>query len=596
MNGWMGKGIEIDLSSGEIKEFNMDENLLKDYLGGRGLGARILYDSLKKNTDPLSSENLLVFSNGPLTGTPVPTSKSNLSTKSPLTGAILDCQSGGVWGVKLKRCGYDVLIIRGKSKKPVYIKINNNSVEIKDATSLWGKDTFETTDALLDKEGKDFSAVCIGPAGENLVKFACIVNDKERVYGRGGAGAVMGFKNLKAIIVKGDKQINISNRESLNSLLYEANKNLKAHPITSKALPQYGTSVLVNLMNVFGMLPTNNFQFGEFKGAEKISGEAISEKLLKRKVAGCYGCGIIQCARKIRTKSFEGSGPEYETVWALGANCGIDDIELIAELNRLCNMYGMDTISTGGTIACAMELSSRGIVNLGLNFGDKDKMKDIIKSIAFREGIGNELAEGSKRLSKKYNAEKYSMQVKGLELAAYDPRGAVGMALTYATSNRGACHLRGGYVVGAEVLGVPRRIDRFLTTGKAGHVVKLQDFGAAIDSLVVCRFTTFALSEQSWARMLSSVTGIEYTPEDLVRVGERIYNLERLFNLREGFSNKDDSLPERFLKEPFKEGGSKGNVVNLEEMLKEYYQFRRWNDIGVPTEEKLKELNLYGKV
>lgn len=596
MNGWMGKGIEIDLTKKDTRIFKIDEDLLKEFLGGRGLGAKILYDNLKKNTNPLGPKNLLVFSNGPLTGTPVPTSKSNLSTKSPLTGTILDCQSGGVWGVKLKKCGFDILIIKGRAKEPAYIRINNEFIEIKDAKPLWGKDTFKTTDILLDKEGKDFSVVCIGPAGENLVRFACIVNDKERVYGRGGPGAVMGSKNLKAILVKGDKPINIFNKESFNYFLYEANKNLKAHPITSKALPQYGTAVLVNLMNVFGMFPANNFQFGEFKGANKISGEAISEKLLERKSAGCFGCGIIQCARKIKTKKFKGSGPEYETVWSLGANCGVDDIELISEMNRLCNMLGMDTISTGGTIACAMELTNKGIIDFGINFGEKRKIKNIIKNIAFRKGIGNELAEGSKRLSEKYNAKKYSMQVKGLELPAYDPRGAVGMGLTYATSNRGACHLRGGYVVGAEVLGVPRRIDRFLTTGKAGHVVKLQDFGAAIDSLVVCRFTTFALSEQSWARMLNSVTGLNWTPEDLIRVGERIYNLERLFNLREGFSNKDDNLPERFLKEPLKEGGSAGNVVNLKDMLEEYYQFRKWDNLGVPTEEKLKELNLYGKV
>ncbi|MFH1824737.1 MAG: aldehyde ferredoxin oxidoreductase family protein [Candidatus Firestonebacteria bacterium] len=592
MNGWMGKGIKVDLTSDEIKNFNIEESLLKEYLGGRGLGARILYDGLKKGINPLSPENLLIFSNGPLTGTAVPTSKSNLSTKSPLTGTILDCQSGGVWGVKLKKCGFDVLIIKGKSKKPIYIKIDNDLVTIEDASFLWGKDTFETTDILLDKEGKDFSVVCIGPAGENLVRFSCVINDKERVFGRGGPGAVMGSKNLKAILVKGDKPINISDKESLNSFLYEANKNLKAHPITSKALPQYGTAVLVNLMNVFGMFPTNNFQFGEFKGASKISGEAISEKLLEKKASGCFGCGIIQCARKIKTKSFKGSGPEYETTWSLGANCGIDDIELISEMNRLCNMLGMDTISTGGTIACAMELTGKGIIDFGIRFGEKKKIKNTIKNIAFRKGIGNELAEGSKRLSEKYKAIKYSMQVKGLELPAYDPRGSVGMGLTYATSNRGACHLRGGYVVGAEVLGVPRRIDRFLTTGKAGHVVRLQDFGAAVDSLVVCRFTTFALSEQSWARMLSAVTGLDFAPEDLMRTGERIYNLERLFNLREGFSDKDDNLPERFLKEPFQEGGSKGHVVNLKDMLKEYYQFRKWDEKGIPKEEKLKDLNL----
>lgn len=592
MYGWSGKIAVVDLTTSEIEEKEIEEEILRKYIGGRGLAAYLLYTHLKKNIDPFDPQNLLIFSVGPLTGTPSPTSKANVTSKSPLTGTIFDCQSGGVWGVKFKRCGYDALIIKGKAKKPVYIKIVNKSVEIKDATQIWKLDTHQTTDKINEIEGKNFSVACIGPAGENLVRMACIINDKSRAFGRGGLGAVMGSKNLKAVVVDGDLSSEIFDREKFNFFVHEANKNLKSHPITSKALPKYGTAVLVNLMNAFGIFPTRNFQDSEFEDAEKISGETISQKILVKKHSGCYGCGIIQCARRTKTRNMEGEGPEYESVWSLGANCGISDLEVIAEANYLCNLYGMDTISIGGTIACAMELNKRSIGSFGINFGDSGKLKDVITKIAFREGIGDELAEGSKKLSEKYGSPETAMQVKGLGLPAYDPRGAQGMGLAYSTSNRGACHLRGGYAIGPEILGVPRRIDRFATTGKAGHVVRLQDFGAAVDSLIVCRFTTFALTEHSWARILSSVVGVEYQPEELLKVGERIFNLERLFNLREGFSWKDDTLPKRLLEEPVKGGASKGHVVKLSEMLKEYYEFRGWDEFGVPKQEKLKDLEI----
>jgi len=507
-----------------------------------------------------------------------------------LTGTVIDANSGGKRGVSFKKCGYDALIVTGKSESPVYISIFDDKVEIKNADHLWGKDVHLTTDMLTESEGKGTSIMCIGPGGENKVLISAIMNDKDRALARGGVGAVMGSKNLKAIVVKGTKKIEIANRDRMKFVTYETNKLVRAHPITSKGLPEFGTSVLVNIMNEAGIFPTRNYQDSQFEGAEKISGESITDQILTKK-AGCWGC-IIQCARKTKTSNEEGEGPEYESNWALGANCGIDDLEMITEANYLCNVLGLDTISVGGTISCAMELTERGIFDAGIRFGEKDKLKAFIKKIAYRDGIGDELALGSKQFSAKYNAEQYSMQVKGLELPAYDPRGAQGQGLSYAISNRGGCHLRGGYVIGPEILGSPRMIDRFAAVGKAGHAVRSMDLGAAVDSMVVCRFSTYAVNEFVWARLLSAVTGEGYQPEEVIEVGERIVNIERLYNIREGFGRKDDTLPRRLLEEPAKEGPAKGRTVNLEPMLDEYYQFRGWDEKGVPRANKLKQLGL----
>lgn len=591
MHGWMGKILKIDLSYGTILEEELDLETAKLYLGGRGYGARILYDRVGREINPFDPENILVFATGPLTGTTSPTSgRYSVTTKSPLTGTILDANSGGRWGVFFKRCGYDAMIITGKAPSPVYLNITDDGATIEDASDLWGKDVPTTTDILLQRATKRASVMCIGPAGENLVLFACIINDKVRTLGRGGVGAVMGSKNLKAAVASGSKPIPIYDPERMKFLTYESNKQLKQHPITSKGLPEFGTSVLVNIINECGMFPSRNFQESQFEGAEKTSGEAIAERILVKR-AGCWGC-IIQCARRTRTKNMEGEGPEYESNWALGSNCGIDDLEAITEASYLCNILGLDTISTGGTIACAMELNQRGITDTGLNFGDASKLKEIIKKIAYREGIGDELAEGSLRFARGYGAEEYAMQVKGLELPAYDPRGAQGQGLCYATTNRGGCHLRGGYMIGPEVLGAPKMLNRFAYTGKAGHAVRLQNLGAAVDSLVVCRFSTFALSELHWARLLSAATGEHFKPEELLKIGDRIYNLERLYNIREGFTRKDDTLPRRLLEEPVKSGPSKGQVVRLKEMLEEFYQFRNWDQNGIPTKEKLQQLGL----
>ncbi len=591
MYGWMGKGLEINLTSKEVKEFELSSDLLKDYIGGRGIEARIIYDRLKPNIDPLSPDNILIFSTGPLTGTTAPTpGRSSMTTKSPLTGTIFNSNLGGTWGYYMKSAGYDVIIITGKSDAPVLLEIIDGNVNIVDAKNLWGKGVEETTDWIYNKYGKTIGNLLIGPAGENLVKFAAIMNDKTRAFGRGGVGAVMGSKNLKAIVAKGKNKIQIYDKERLKGVVYEGYKLLKANPITSKALPKFGTAVLVNVMNEFGMLPTRNFREGQFEGADDTSGEAIAHKYLIRK-SGCWGC-TIQCGRKTKVGEREGEGPEYETVWAFGANLGISDLEKIILANYYANDLGMDTITLGGTLSAAMELTDKGIKDTGITFGDADKLLQYVEDIAYRRGIGDELAEGVYEFTKRYNAEEYAMHVKGSTFSAYDPRGAQGMGLGYATSPRGACHLKAGYSVGQEILGAPKRIDRFAATGKGSIVARAQNVSAYLDSLTVCQFASFAITEFLWARMLSAITGIEIEGEDLVNIGERIFNLERLFNIREGFDRKDDTLPRRLLEEPIPSGPSKGKVVELEKMLDEYYEYRGWDENGIPYDWKLKELGL----
>jgi len=591
MAGWMGRVVRVDLSSGEIRDEPFDQDVWRRFLGGRGFGAKVLWDELRPGVDPLSPENRLIFAVGPLTGTTAATSgRGSVSTKSPLTGTITDANTGGKFGVIFKKAGLDALIIQGKAPKPVYLLVSDEGIQIKDASDLWGKNTDETTDLLLEREGSRASVACIGPAGENLVRYAAIINEKHRVFARGGVGAVMGSKNLKAVVARGLRTVEIADKERMKFVTYEANKWLRAHPITSKGLPEFGTSVLVNIMNEAGIFPSYNFRQNMFEFAEEVSGEAITEKILVRK-DGCWGC-IIQCARRTRIPGDEGEGPEYETNWALGPNCGIHDLEIITRANYLCNRLGIDTMSAGGTISCAMEMTELGYYDAGIRFGEGDKLLEYLKKIAYREGIGDELAEGSLRFATKHGHPELSMTVKGQELAAYDPRGAQGQGLAYATTNRGGCHLRGGYLIGRELLGVPRMIDRFSAVGKGSHTAILQNLGAALDSLVVCRFASFALNEIVWGRLLTAVTGVKYDPEDVLEAGDRIFNIERMFNVREGFSRKDDTLPRRLLEEPAPMGPTKGRVVELDRMLDEFYEFRGWDSNGVPKPETLRRLGL----
>jgi aldehyde:ferredoxin oxidoreductase len=409
------------------------------------------------------------------------------------------------------------------------------------------------------------------------------------VAARGGPGAVMGSKKLKAVLVSGSKKVRVADPDALKFFVGETRKKLNESPITSQALPKFGTNVLVNVINTHGLLPIRNFQEGTSPDADGVSGETLTEKVLKKRSA-CYGCPI-GCGRKTATPNESGDGPEYETVFALGPECGVFDIEKVTEANYLCNDYGLDTISTGVTIGCAMELSQRGILCEKIEFGDGEIVKSLVPMIANREGIGDSLAEGSKRFAGSLGSPEYSMSVKGMELPAYDPRGSQGMGLAYATSNRGGCHLR-GYMIGWEVLGVPKLIDRFNWSGKADLLVRGQNQYAAMDSLIVCKFVGYNVNEEYLSRLLTAVTGEGYVQEDLMEIGEKVYTLERAFNAREGFDRKDDCLPPRFLNTPLEEGGSKGSVVHLEQMLDEYYSIRGWDENGLPVRETLDRLDL----
>lgn len=590
MHGWTGRLLRVNLTDSSISIVTPSPERYEKYLGGRGLGGSFLWEEVGPDVEPLSPGNKLIFMTGPVTGTRVPTSgRFSVTSKSPLTGTIFDSNSGGLWGARLKKAGYDGLIVEGRAARPVYLVIDESGALIKEAGEVWGFDVPQTTSRIKDVEGNSFSVACIGPAGENLVKMACIMNDKTRALGRGGLGAVMGSKLLKAIAVKGQKIIQAADEEQFKFVLYETKKWIKANPITSQGLPEFGTPVLVNLFNDGGIFPSYNFRESQFSEADKISGETIAETITVGK-RGCFGCPI-QCTRVTRTTRDEGEGPEYESLWALGPECGISDLEAIAEASYLCNRLGLDTISTGVTIGCAMEMTENNLLDSGLKFGDYVGLLATIKDIAYCRGLGSELAEGSRSLAEKYGGSRFAMQVKGLELPAYDPRGIQGMGLGFATSNRGGCHLR-AYMVGPEVLGIPKMVDRFSTAGKAGLTIFYQNINAAMDSLIICRFMGLAVSEEYFARLLSAVTGNQWQPQDLHIIGERVWNLERLYNLREGIGQSEDVLPERLLTEPVKTGPAKGHVVNLEPMLKDYYRYRGWDHLGVPTSAKLAELGL----
>lgn len=588
MHGWQGTILDVDLSSGSIAARPLDPDMARLFLGGRGLGARLLWDIVPPTTDPLSPANALIFCTGPLTGTAFQTSnRYSVSFKSPLTGTIADANSGGFFGMRLKRTGYDAVIIRGRAERPVYLEITAAGIALKDGRDLWGKRVPETTAAL--GQGNRRNVLCIGPAGENLVRFAAIMNDGTRSLARCGPGAVMGSKNLKAMVVEGDAKVEFAEREHFKFVVYEATKQLKASPITAQSLPRFGTAAVMNIVNLFGALPTRNFQQSQFEHADDISGETMTDTILTDNTA-CWACPIA-CTRETRTEKAAGEGPEYESLWALGAACGINDLAAIAEANYLCNHLGLDTISAGGTLACAMELAERGLLETDLRFGRADLLQPTLESIARRAGLGALLAEGSARLAAARGAPQLSMTVKGLEMPAYDPRGMQGQGLLFATSNRGACHMRGN-MLGPEILGLPKLINRFQIQGKANMVALHQDIAAAIDSLVLCKFTNMAVSEDFFARALAATTGLPYTAGDLVRTGERVWNLERLYNLRAGFGRADDTLPPRLLEEAVAQGPSKGHVVDLAPMLDEYYALRGWDRHGVPLAKKRAELDL----
>ncbi len=589
MSGWMGKILEVDLTTATTREQPLDVEMARLFLGGRGLGARLLWDEVPPGVDALSPQNVLIFTAGPLTGTGYQTSnRFSVSTLSPLTGTVLDANSGGFWGMQFKKAGYDALIVRGRAAKPVYLEIKPEGVTFHDASTLWGQRVMAVTKALGQNDNRR-NVLCIGPAGENLSRIAAIMNDGQRSLARGGPGAVMGSKNLKAIVVEGKERPEILDQERFKFILYETRKLLRQSPLTSQALPEFGTVVMMNIVNSVGALPTRNHRQTQFEGAEAISGEELTEKYLEKN-ASCWACPI-GCTRVSKTEKVASEGPEFETTWAFGAECGIDDLPAIIEANALCNDLGLDTISSGSTIACAMELAELGLLDSDLRFGRADLLAQTVVEMGERRGLGAELTDGSLRLATKYGRPDLSMSVKGMEMPAYDPRGMQGQGLLYATSNRGGCHMRGN-MLGLEVLGLPKLIDRFQVQGKSSYVILHQNIAAAIDSLVVCKFTNMGVAEEYFARVLSAISGMSFSTGELIRVGERVYNLERLYNNRAGFTRKDDTLPPRLLNEPSPEGPSKGWVSHLEPMLEEYYRTRGWDEQGVPKPKKLQELGL----
>ncbi len=585
--------LNADLSAGKFSNVSISDALLQNYIGGRGLGLKLFTERVPSRIDPLSPINMLIFATGPFGGTIVPTNgRFSLVTKSPLTNGIFFSNSGGSFGVFMKQCGYDGIIVSGALKSPGYLLIEEDgTVSIKDAADLWGLDTEETMEKLKTKDGDAIHALLIGPAGENLVKIASIMNDASRAFGRGGVGAVMGSKKLKAIVVKrGKKRVEVNDPESLKKFVRMANDKIKVVPITRSSLPKFGTSALVNVINQLGMFPINNFQKGYDERSAQVSGEAINSTIFQEQ-EGCYACPI-RCGRLTKAGDMKGKGPEYESVWALGPNLGVFDLVSVTQVNYMCNKMGIDTISCGGTIACAMELQQKGLLkDDSLKFGNASILKKLVLKIAKKQGIGTELCEGSARLAKKYGSPESAIHVKNLELPAYDPRGAIGQALGYATSNRGGCHLT-GYMASLEIFAAPKKIDRFTMGGKPDLLALKQNQKATEDSLVVCTFASWALGLDYYARFLKAITGVDYDVIKLTHIGERIYTLEKLYNLREGLSKKDDDLSPRFKNEPLKEGMSKNSVVPLDAMLGQYYYARGWDENGVPTQDLIHKLEI----
>ena len=612
MPGYMGRILRVNLSRPEISEETLDPKILRKFVGGRGLATKYLFDEVKPGIDPLGPENKLVFMTGPLTGTPTPTGgRYSVVSKSPLTGFWGHANSAGFWGSDFKRSGFDGVIFEGISPSPVYLVTEDGKAEMRDAGHLWGKSVLKTTRLIKAELGEKFNVACIGIAGENLVRYASIMNDLHRAAGRCGMGAVMGSKRLKAIAAWGKRRIEIANPEGFREIYGIALKRISESRL-SVGLKKYGTAGVLDLINEGGGVPTKNWQTGVFPQADEINVSALNRKILVG-TKGCFAC-TTGCTRATEVKTgpyaFRGEGPEYESIGGLGSMCMIDDIEAIAYGHYLCNEYGLDSISTGTTIAFAMECFEKGILTksdtggLELNFGDATVMVALIHKIAKREGIGHLLAEGVKRASERIGrgSERFAMHCKGLELPSYDPRAMRILGLGYATATRGGCHItsspHGVPLADGYHSCLPKEdrepFDLLSEEPKRAKIVKiLEDAYAVIDSLGACKFAAMVLRVDRWARLVSTVTGWEgFDESEFRRCGERIYNLERIFSVREGLTRADDSLPKRLTEEPLPEGPAKGSVVHLEPLLDAYYGYRGWDENGIPTPKKLRELEL----
>jgi len=600
METWQGKTLRVNLTTGQISRETLDASVVKDFVGGRGVATKLLMDEIDPKVDPLSPDNKLIFVTGTLTGTRAPAaSRYMVVTKSPLTGAIACSNSGGFFGPQMRFAGVDMIVFEGKARKPVYLWIEDDKTELRPANHLWGKNTHETEDAIHAETSDKARIACIGPAGEKMVRIACVINDKHRAAGRSGVGAVMGSKNLKAVVVRGTGTVALHDEGGFKKAVKVAQTKIKESATTSEGLPTYGTAILVNVINELGFYPTRNFRQSQFSTADLHSGEKMAETILTKNTA-CYGCPIA-CGRvtKVETPkkySGEGEGPEYETVWALGASCGIDELAPIAKANYICNELGIDTIEAGATIACAMDLAESGYLpesDIGrpLKFGDADAMVDLVAKTGTRQGFGDALAEGGYRLAEKYGHPELFMGVKKQAFPAYDGRGSQGMGLEYATSNRGACHVR-GYMIASEVFGIPEKLEPAATEKKPAFDIAFQNLTAVVDSSGLCLFNTFAFGAEEILDMINAATGRDYTLESLLAAGERIWNIERMFNLDAGLSAADDTLPPRILSEPIPEGPMAGKVCKLYDMLPGYYELRGWSPDGVPGADKLAQLGL----
>lgn len=611
---WTGKILRINLTAGTVKSEPLNMEWADKYLGQRGLASKYLIEEMDPKTDPLGPDNKLIFATGPLTGTCASTGgRYSVITKGPLTGAIACSNSGGYIGAEMKFAGWDMIIVEGASPKPVYLTIFDDDVQIRDASEIWGTSVWATDKWIKARHQDEMIHVsAIGVAGENQVLYSCIVNDLHRAAGRSGVGAVMGSKNLKAMAVRGTGGVKVKDPKGFMAATAAAKKVLKDNAVTGAGLPTYGTQVLMNVINEAGAMPTRNGRDVQFEGASEISAEAMAEP---RKTDGhpnlltnqaCFGC-TIACGRisKIDENHYTvqnkpeywhaSGGLEYEAAWALGSATGIKDLEALTYANFICNEQGLDPISFGATVGAAMELYETGVINsettggLELKFGSAEALTKAVELTGKAEGFGKELGLGSKRLTAKYGKPELSMTVKGQEFPAYDPRGIQGMGLTYATSNRGACHLR-SYTVSSEILGIPEKTDPLVTDGKAGLVKAFQDATAAVDSSGLCVFTTFAWTLEDIAPQVNAALPGEWTPEKLMEVGERIWNMERIFNNKAGFTAADDRLPERLMKDAAKTGPAAGLVSGLDKMLPEYYELRGWTPEGVPTNETMERL------
>ena len=613
---WAGKILRVNLSTGAIRREPLKMEWAKAYLGSRGLASKYLISEIDPKVDPLSPENKLIWATGPLTGTMASTGgRYTVVTKGPLTGAIACSNSGGYWGAEFKFAGWDMVIFEGKSAKPVYLSIEDDHVELRDAAHLWGKSVWETEE-IIKKQHQDplVRVSSIGLAGENGVLYAAVVNDLHRAAGRSGVGAVMGSKNLKAIAVRGTQGVgNIRDPKGFMKATFEKKKILADNAVTGQGLPTYGTQVLMNVINEIGASPTRNHRDVQFEGAKDISAEAMATPRASDGKAqlvtnqACFGC-TIACGRisKIDQTHFSvqnkpqywgaTGGLEYEAAWALGNANGVSDLEALQYCNTLCNEQGMDPISYGATIGAVMELYEIGALTkeqIGIDapFGSAEALVKLTEMTAQGVGFGKEIGLGSKRLCEKYGHPELSMSVKGQEFPAYDSRGIQGMGLTYATSNRGACHLR-SYTVASEVLGIPVKTDPLSADGKPELVKAFQDATAVFDSAGICVFTSFAWGLADVQPQVAAACGEEFTLDNLNEIGERIWNMEREFNNAAGFTAKDDTLPPRLLNEPAKTGPATGLVNKLPEMLPKYYAIRGWDTEGRPLPETRARLGL----